>query len=170
MNIYIKNTDGFTEITVPTFTNYETMVSTCKDIVTILDGMNLKDKDECLRKTEDCIETLRTLQDYYTSNETFDWNIAKARMELELNIAYNVGVNGKKVWVNRWNGKMVRSLARGVVRFRYGQGFDYGRRYWHLTDPKQDVYEYNGRNFYLWDGWHSSPDVMAEIADKQFNN
>ena len=65
---------------------------------------------------------------------------------------------------------MVRDLSKGVVRYSEHRCFDYGKRYWHIFNPEQDIYEYNGRKFYMWDGWHSSLKVMKEIADKEFNN
>lgn len=160
---------GFTEIEIPSFEGYETMVSTANDIVTILDSFDFKKKNECLEKTFACIDTLAELEKYYKGNEVFVWNIKKAKTELELNVAYNTGVNGKRNWVNRWNCNMVRDLANGVVRFSDSKGKDYGKRYWHIFNLIGDTIEYNGKKFYMWDGWHSSYDVMKEIADKQFN-
>lgn len=56
----------------------------------------------------------------------------------------------------------LRDLSRGVVY--------YNNRFYHIADPSQDIYSYNGRDFYMWDGWHSSKKVMMELADKKFNN
>lgn len=55
----------------------------------------------------------------------------------------------------------LRDLSRGVV---YA-----GNKFYHITDPSQDIYTYNGRDFYMWDGWHSSKKVMEGMADKCFN-
>lgn len=55
----------------------------------------------------------------------------------------------------------LRDLSRGVVYV--------GNRFYHITDPSQDIYTYNGRDFYMWDGWHSSKKVMEGMADKCFN-
>ena len=52
-------------------------------------------------------------------------------------------------------------LSKGVVYV--------GDRFYHITDPSQDIYTYNGRDFYMWDGWHSSKKVMEGMADKCFN-
>ena len=55
----------------------------------------------------------------------------------------------------------LRDLSRGVVYV--------GNMFYHITDPSQDIYTYNGRDFYMWDGWHSSKKVMEGKADKCFN-
>ena len=164
-----SNVNGFTEIETPNFENYQTLVSTMSDVNTILSEMDIKNKRECENKVYDCIETIEHLMDYYKDNDVFYDNLKRAKLDLELNIAYNTGVNGKKVWIDRFFG-MVRSLSRGVVRYSEARCFDYGKRYWHIFNPEQDIYEYNGRKFYMWDGWHSSLKVMEEIADKEFNN
>ena len=62
---------------------------------------------------------------------------------------------------------LLRSLANGVVTLDGTKSN--GSPFFHITDPSRDVYNYNGRDFYLWDGWHSSLKVMKEIADKIFN-
>ena len=62
---------------------------------------------------------------------------------------------------------LIKSLAEGVVSLNGTKSS--GSPYFHLTDPSQDIYTYNGRDFYMWDGWYSSKNVMIELADKQFN-
>lgn len=164
-----SNVNGFTEIETPIFENYQTLVSTMTDVKTVLDGMDIKNKKECEEKVYDCIETIKHLMDYYKDNKLFYDNLKRAKLDLELNIAYNTGVNGKKVWIDRFF-IMVRDLSKGVVRYSEQSGFDYGKRFWHIFNPEQDIYEYNGRKFYMWDGWYSSLKVMKEAADRQFNN
>lgn len=168
-NIFVySNVDGFTEIETPNFENYETLVSTMTDVKTVLSEMDTKNKMECEEKVYDCIETIKHLMDYYKDNEVFYDNLKRAKLDLELNIAYNTGVNGKKVWIDRFFVR-VKELSRGVVRYGYARAFDDNNRYWHIFHPEQDIYEYNGRKFYMWDGWHSSLKVMKEVADRQFN-
>ena len=164
-----SNVNGFTEIETPNLENYQTLVSTMTDVNTILSEMDIKNKKECEEKVYDCIETIKHLMDYYKDNDVFYDNLKRAKLDLELNIAYNTGVNGKKVWIDRFF-NMVRGLSKGVVRYSEQSGFDYGKRFWHIFNPEQDIYEYNGREFYFWDGWYSSLKVMKEIADKKFNN
>ena len=169
MKIFVySNVDGFSEIETPNFENYETLVSTMTDVNTVLSNMDTKNKRECEEKVYDCIETIERLMDYYKDNEVFYDNLKRAKLDLELNLSYNLGVNGKKVWIDRFFGG-VGALSSGVVRYSEARGFDCGKRYWHIFNPEQDIYEYNGRKFYMWDGWHSSLKVMKEIADKKFN-
>lgn len=164
-----SNSEGFSEIEAPSFENYETLVSTMAYVKTILDGMNTRNKKECEEKVSNCVETIERLMDYYKDNKLFYDNLKGAKLDLELNIAYNTGVNGKDIWIDRFFGR-VKELSRGVVRYSKTFGFDYGKRYWHIFYPEQDIYEYNGREFYFWDGWHSSLKVMKEIADREFKN
>lgn len=170
--VYVKTTDGFTEIEIPSFEGYETMVSTMTDVKTVLEGMNTKNKKECAEKVTNCIETVEKLIDYYSEHLPEDYviynNLYQAKLDLELNLSYNLGVNGKRSWIDKFYGR-VKELSRGVVRYSESKGMDYGNRYWHIFNPEQDIYEYNGRKFYMWDGWHSSLKVMQAAADRQFN-
>ena len=63
---------------------------------------------------------------------------------------------------------LLESLANGVVTLDGTKS--QGSPFFHITDPSYDVYTYNGRDFYMWDGWYgSSKKVMMELADKKFN-
>lgn len=162
--IYIyNNVLGFTEIEMPTAKmEINTMVSTFKDIKTILDTMDTKNKKECAEKTIDIIETIKRLEEYYAGDELIIKNIHSSRMSFELNLTIN-GASESKNWdiTARGARNSVYDLSRAVV---YEDN-----RFFHLLNPEQDIYEYNGKKFYMWDGWHSSLKVMQEIADKKFN-
>lgn len=62
----------------------------------------------------------------------------------------------------------LRDLSRGVVTLDGTKS--QGSPFFHITDPSQDIYTYNGRDFYMWDGWYgSSLKIMEGKADKYFN-
>ena len=159
-----SNIKGFNLINVPTATKeIDTMISTFKEIYRINDEMNLKNKRECAEKVKDIIETIDKLESYYFDDALLYNNIQKAKYCFELNYTVNMAFSNKK-WDNTIRGSRNAAcdLSKGVVYFDPD-------RYIHLLNPSEDIYEYNGRMFYMWDGWHSSLKVMKEIADKQFN-
>lgn len=185
MKIYTySNTNGFSEIEVPSFEGYETMVSTAKDISAIVNG-EVVGFDEL----SNCIETVEKVVKYYEDSnyeakKTFVLMLNCLKRQLETEVWDNTRLveaykfknsMGARVKAPMWNRTaklrtLLRDMERGVVYYSADSSYTYGYRYWHSMNPAEDIYEYNGRKFYMWDGWHSSLKVMKEIADKKFNN
>ena len=162
---------------IPEWVGYETMVDVATDALTLIkenkdlqtvlnirEALNLID---CRYGTSDAEhfyhknirEVTSTLANILQYMSLLEWDqqgkdtvgyTAKEKKEIKRNIDNLLTKAETKL----------RDLSRGVV-------YD-GNRFYHITDPSQDIYTYNGRDFYMWDGWHSSKKVMEELADKKF--
>ena len=154
--VYFYNRGEFVQNGIADWTNYETMISTAKDIQKVLEGgydyETLKNIQETLEKViryYDGFENDESI-DVKTSAGCYSANLGRLKDDVKEAMAYytmeDTGWLGRAYYQNK-----------GFLNF------------FHTLNPEQDIYTYNGRDFYLWDGWHSSLKVMKEIADKKFN-
>lgn len=181
--VYFYNRGEFVMNGIGTWTNYETMISTAKDIQKVLeagcDYETLKNIQETLEKViryYDGFENDESI-DVATSADCYRANLGRLKDDVKEAMAYYTmeytGWMGSAYYqdkgflencMTKINTKL-RDMANGVV---YGSP-KFGNHFFHTLNPEQDIYTYNGRDFYRWDGWHSSLKVMKEIADKKFN-
>ena len=182
--VYVKKGNDFTEIEVPSFEGYETMVSTAKDVSAIVNGDEID-----FEKINNCIETVDKVIEYYEASsfeakKTFILMLNCLNRQLSNEYFDNANLlsayktkqklGARHLRAPKWNRSaklrtLLRDMERGVVYYSADSSYTYGYRYWHTLNPAEDIYEYNGRKFYMWDGWHSSLKVMKEVADRQFN-
>lgn len=181
--VYFYNRGEFVMNGIGTWTNYETMISTAKDIQRVLEGgydyETLKNIQETLEKViryYDGFENDESI-DVVTSAACYSANLGRLKDDVKEAMAYytmeGTGWLGSAYYQNKGFLKncmtkidtKLRDMSRGVVYDGPGRG----NHFFHILNPEQDIHTYNGRDFYLWDGWHSSLKVMKEIADKRFN-
>ena len=156
--------------TIPEWVGYEPMVETATDALTLIK----ENKD--FQTVRDIREALNLIDCRYGSSDAeyfYHKNIREITSTLVKILQYmrllesadsKKEKNNLKRDIDNLLTKVetkLRDLSRGVV-------YD-NDRFYHITDPSQDIYSYNGRDFYMWDGWHSSKKVMMELADKNFN-
>ena len=171
MEVYFWNQPNqvFELKSVPDWSGYETMISTAKQVQDILNG-------ECKHSDyRNIFETLNRVSDYYGNKTTangadfYAKNLLYASdLALKIYNDYASFPDYTERLITRLK-TAIRGLANGVV-YDGNANPSYGNNFYDILNPQSDIYEYNGRKFYLWDGWHSSRKVMAESADKQFNN
>lgn len=172
------DTEGF----ITDWQNYETYINTAKDIQKVLEsGYDY----QVLKSIKETVEKVMSYYDEFESDENIDIqvgsivlrkNLAWLRDDVKDAMAYytmeGTGWLGSayykdKGFLNKCMTKIntkLRDIANGVA---YGDPTH--RHIYHILEPERDYVIYNGREFYKWDGWHSSRKVMEEMADKQFN-
>lgn len=182
-NITFK--ENFKEVAIPEWSNCETMVSVAKECLTVLEGgydyQVLKSLKETCEKVQADYEALnRKKKDRPEGAWVIANNFRIAAMYLKMAMWFY------PEWkeVDKWNKKTgdkefhnqsmsyakeeLTNMSNGLVEMMVPE---LGAvRLFNTMNPEQDIYTYNGQDFYKWDGWDSSnKKELEEMADKMFN-